>query len=235
MAKKGRNPESSQSLRQQAADYADDQLLKEHFHVTIFGSARIKPGDPTYRSIYNLADMIAREGMDIVTGGGPGIMDAASRGHHNGRGRRKKNDVHTVGLTIHLPKEQKESFHLDIKQEYNRFSERLDSFMHLSNIVIVAPGGVGTLLEFFYTWQLVQVGHTCPIPIVFMGGMWKGLIRWIENEPLKQGFLSKEDLDVIFHVEDEKGAMRIIRQAYAEFKRSGENFCSNLTRYTIRG
>lgn len=211
-------------------DTIDKELLRRHFHVTIFGSARIKQGDPTYKAVYNLAGMIAKEGMDVVTGGGPGIMDAASRGHYAGR---KRNDVQSFGLQIHLPKEQKDSYHLDIKQEYNRFSERLDNFMLLSNVVVVAPGGVGTMLEFFYTWQLVQVGHTCKIPIIFMGEIWEGLIKWIEKEPLRHGFLNKEDLSTIFHVDSEKGAMRIIREAYKEFQRSGENFCSNLTRYSV--
>jgi len=106
----------------------DEKVLKNRFRVAIFGSARIKKGDPKYKLIYNLANSIASEGIDIVTGGGPGLMDAASRGHHAGRKNKK---IYSVGLTIDLPKEQEEGYHLDIKKDFKRFSRRLDNFIYL--------------------------------------------------------------------------------------------------------
>ena len=125
------------------------QIDVERFRVAIFGSARIKENDSRYKQIYTLAKMIAAEGFDVVTGGGPGIMEAANKGHKDGR--KKGKIVHSFGLNIVLPKEQTANKHLDIKKDFERFSERLDYFMYLSNVVVVAPGGVGTLLEFFYT------------------------------------------------------------------------------------
>jgi len=161
----------------------DEKVIINRFRVAIFGSARIKKGDSKYKLIFNLTKAIAAEGIDIVTGGGPGLMDAASRGHHAGRKNKK---TYTVGLTIHLPKEQKESYHLDIKKDFHKFSKRLDNFIHLSNVVVVAPGGVGTMLELMYTWQLVQVKYSCNIPIILFGDIWSDFIKWIKKRSISQ-------------------------------------------------
>ncbi|MFH0896727.1 MAG: LOG family protein, partial [Candidatus Bathyarchaeota archaeon] len=123
---------------------------KKRFRVVIFGSARLEKGDPNWNLIYDLAKRIAEEDVDIVTGGGPGLMSAASEGHYAGDVGRT---IQSIGLQIRLPKEQRDALHLDIRKEFSRFSERLDNFIELANAVIVAPGGVGTMLEFFYTWQ----------------------------------------------------------------------------------
>jgi len=201
-----------------------------HFRVAIFGSARIKPNDPRYNQIHQLAKHIARHGIDVVTGGGPGIMEAANRGHREGRGDK---NVHSFGLNIVLPEEQEANRHLDIERDFERFSERLDYFMYLSNIVVVAPGGVGTLLEFFYTWQLIQVKHICSIPIIFMGDMWPPLIDWIEKYPLKRKFMNKEDLNPLFLAKHCSEAMKIINKAHKEFKSGNEDFCQNFKKYKI--
>lgn len=206
------------------------KLIKKHFRVAIFGSARIKKGDPTYKIVYNLAKKIASEGIDIVTGGGPGLMDAANHGHHAGR---KSKEFHSIGLNIRLPKKQKINKHLDIKKEFKRFSERLDSFMELSNAVVVAPGGVGTSLEFFYTWQLVQVTQICDIPIIFLGDMWKDLIYWIKKWPLKRKLLDKKDLDMLFFAKSPEEAINIIKKANKEYKRGGKNICLNIKKYKV--
>ncbi len=203
---------------------------ENHFRVAIFGSARLKKKDPEYKLIYHLAKSIAREGMDIVTGGGPGVMDAASRGHHEGRG---KSRVHSVGLNIKLPREQKHSYHLDLEKDFSRFSDRLDYFMSLSNAVVVAPGGIGTTLEFFYTWQLMQVKHICDTPIILVGSMWKDLMNWIRKTPLQRKFLSQEDLQLIFCVNTEDQAMKLIRKAHEQYQKGGKNICLNLQRYKI--
>lgn len=124
----------------------EKEKRRKHFRVAIFGSARIEKEDPIFLQVYNLAKKIGEEGMDIVTGGGPGLMNAASEGHHAGR---RDTKAHSVGLRINLPMEEKERFHLDIKKEFKRFSHRLDGFMEISDTVVVASGGVGTLLELF--------------------------------------------------------------------------------------
>lgn len=202
----------------------------EYFRVAIFGSARIKRNDPRYNEIYRLARMIAADGMDIVTGGGPGIMEAANKGHKEGR---KGKNVRSYGLNIILPKEQVANKHLDIKKEFELFSQRLDYFMYLSNVVVVAPGGVGTLLELMYTWQLVQVKHLSSMPIILLGKMWPTFIKWMEEGPLKMKFMNPEDMHAIFLADNCNEAMRVIRKAYEEFKKGNPDFCNNYKKYKI--
>ncbi len=204
----------------------------EHFRVAIFGSARLKPNDPRYKQIHTLAKMIARQSLDVVTGGGPGIMEAANKGHKEGR-KGKRNGAHSFGLNIKLPMEQAENKHLDIKKDFEKFSARLDYFMYLSNVVVVAPGGVGTLLELFYTWQLIQVKHICSIPIIFMGEMWPPLVKWIEKWPLKKKFLDKEDMHPFFLAKNCSEAMTIIKKANKEYLKGNKDFCINFKKYRI--
>jgi uncharacterized protein (TIGR00725 family) len=183
------------------------------FFVCIFGSARIKKDDPEYDLIYQLSSLIAEEGMNVVTGGGPSLMEAASKGHKEGR---KDRSVQTVGLTINLPKKEEANPHLDIKKEFEKFSSRLDNFMVLSNVVVVAPGGVGTLLEFLYTWQLVPE-----------------FLDWVEKWPLKKQLISPEDMFPLFLAEDIQGAMKVIRTAHEEYKMGKEDFCLSHDKYWI--
>lgn len=199
-----------------------------HFRVAIFGSARIKPNDPRYNQIYSLARMIAEEGMDIVTGGGPGLMEAANKGHMEGRKTKK---VRSLGLNIMLPNEQEANKHLDIRRDFRLFSKRLDYFMQLSNVVVVAQGGIGTLLELMYTWQLIQVEHTCHIPIILLGDMWQPFIEWIENWPLRKKMLNEEDMHPIFLADHVREAMKIIRKAHHDFNHRGPNYCWNYRKY----
>jgi uncharacterized protein (TIGR00730 family) len=200
------------------------------FFVCIFGSARIKKDYPEYELIYQLSSLIAEEGMNVVTGGGPGLMEAASKGHKEGR---KDRSVQTVGLTINLPKKEEANPHLDIKREFEKFSNRLDNFMTLSNVVVVAPGGVGTLLEFLYTWQLVQVKHICDIPIILLGDMWPEFLDWVEKWPLKKQLISPEDMFPLFLAEDIHEAMKVIRTAHEEYKMGKEDFCLSHDKYCI--
>ena len=188
----------------------------KHFRVVIFGSARIEKGDPNWKLIYDLAKRLAEERIDIVTGGGPGIMNAASEGHYAGD---KSHTAHSIGLQIKLPKEQRDAYHLDIKREFSRFSTRLDNFIELANVVVVAPGGVGTLLELFYTWQLIQVKMRRNIPIILLGEMWPEFVHWIKKWPLKNRFLDKKDVDLLFVVDNCEEALVIIKKAYEEFRK----------------
>ena len=206
------------------------ELKKRDFRVTIFGSARMKKGDQEYKEVYKLAKMIGERGIDMVTGGGPGIMEAASKGHKKGS---KKSKAHTIGLNIKLPHEQRMNPYIEIKKEFTRFSERLDNFMLLSNAIVVAHGGIGTTLELFYAWQLMQAKHICHIPIILLGPQWKGLTNWLEKEPLKRKFFNKEDLNLLFHARNSKEAINIIEEAYSEYKKGNKNFCLNYKKYKI--
>jgi predicted Rossmann-fold nucleotide-binding protein len=203
---------------------------KSHFRVSIFGSARIEKGTPIYDEIYNLSKLIAQAEMDIVTGGGPGLMNSASEGHHAGR---KSLKTHSIGLGINLPFKQKEAVHLDIKREFDRFSKRLDNFMQFSNAVVVAPGGVGTLLELLYTWQLMQVKQICHIPIILLGEMWLELVRWIKEWPLKSKLLDEDDVELFFLAKNCGEAFAIIEEAHKRFKEGDEQFCLNYKKYKI--
>lgn len=185
-----------------------------HFRVAIFGSARISEGHQIYRDVYELSRRIAAEGMDVVTGGGPGLMKAANAGHQAGR---RNSRVHSIGLNIRLPHEQKANMHLDIKKEFERFTDRLNTFMELSHAVVVAPGGIGTALELFYTWQLVQVKGIDTIPVVLFGPMWADLISWVRKWPLAHGLMDEEDLNSIFMAGTVDDVMALLKQFQAAY------------------
>ena len=206
------------------------ELKKRDFRVTIFGSSRIKNNNLEYKQVYTLAKMIGQRGIDLITGGGHGIMEAASAGHKAGA---KKTKAHTIGLNIKLPHEQRINDYVDIKKEFTRFSDRLDNFMLLSNSIVVAHGGVGTTLELFYAWQLMQAKHICHIPIILLGEQWKGLIKWLKKEPLKRGFFNEEDLELLFIVKKAEEAVKVIDDAHREYKKGNKDFCLNYKKYKL--
>ena len=169
-------------------DYANEGLSNDRFRVAIFGSARLRKDSPEYHLVFNLARLIASAGMNIVTGGGPGLMEAASNGFYEGK---KDGSINSIGLNITLPNEQHFAAHLDIKEQFDRFSERLDGFAALSNAFVVMPGGIGTILELFYTWQLAQVKEIVNKPLVLMGEMWLDLLKWMRTCPSSMIFSMK--------------------------------------------
>jgi len=209
-----------------------EEVSGENFKVAIFGSARIGRSGPRYQTVKSLAKMLGEQGIDIVTGGGPGLMEAANKGHRIGISKSKKK-AHSIGLGIKLPREQTFNKYLDIKQEFRTFTKRLDKFMLLSNAVVVAPGGVGTLLELFYTWQLVQVDQICDIPIILLGKQWKPLLKWLKNYPLRNKFISRRDIDLLFVVDSPKDVMEIISDALLARKSGEKNFCLNYKKYKV--
>lgn len=192
------------------------EIKKHDFRVTIFGSARIRKNDRIYKQVYALAKIIGEKKIDIVTGGGTGLMEAANAGHEDGD---KGNKADSIGLVINLPWENKGNKHLEIKKRFNKFSNRLDTFVKLSKAVVIMPGGVGTCLEFFYSWQLMQVEHIKPIPIILIGKMWEELIKWIKEYPLKKGLISKKDVDNLHVAKNIEEAINIILKTYKKFKK----------------
>ena len=206
----------------------EEELKCDHYRVSIFGSSRIKPDDPIYKDAYNLAKELALLKMDVITGGGPGIMEAASTGHKDADA---DDDVHSIGLNIRLPMEQEANPGLEMLQNHDRFSTRLDEFMLLSNIIVVMPGGIGTALEFFYTWQLLQVKHVCRMPIILVGDMWKNLIQWVIDNPLKNGYMSAKDLEFVVLVDNGEEALKVIKKAKEHFDKAGGDACQNWKRY----
>ncbi len=198
----------------------EEELAKQHFRVAIFGSARIQKSNKYYKEVYVIAKELGKMGIDVVSGGGPGIMEAANKGHEEGKKTSHNGTTHSFGLTIKLPEEQRDNRHFDMKKDFQRFSSRLDYFIELSNAIVVAPGGVGTLLEFLYAWQLIQVEHIYDIPIIMLGEQWAHLIQWVKKGPLKHHLLKEEDLDNIYVVRNAKEAMKIIKVASQAFKKA---------------
>jgi len=185
----------------------------EFYRVSIFGSARIKPDTKEYKGVYTLAKELAENGADIVTGGGPGLMEAANAGVKEGSSSKSK----SFGIRIDLPFEATPNEHLDIKFYHKRFSSRLDEFMRISHAVVVTPGGIGTLLELLYTWQLIQVNHISSRPIILVGDMWNGFFDWIKSEPLKAQLLDKADLDNIIIVKNVHEVTKLLKPEIKAF------------------
>lgn len=173
------------------------ELGSEFYRVCIFGSARIKPDSQYYLLVKDLAFQLASRGVDIVTGGGPGLMEAANLGAKNAATQSR-----SFGLAIQLPFESDANSHLDVKYQHRRFSSRLDEFMRISHAVVVTPGGIGTLLEMLYTWQLMQVQHIAERPLILLGKeFWQGFIEWLDDVPLKQRLMDQTDMKRLIMVD----------------------------------
>lgn len=202
--------------RQQVIEKELQKLENKYYRVCIFGSARIKSDNPIYADVQKLAKLLAGLGIDILTGGGPGLMEAANLGVQEGKKHAK---VRSYGLTIQLDFEPLPNAHLDIKRHHHKFSSRLDDFMRLSNAVIMTPGGIGSILELMFTWQLIQVKHLPPRPIVLMDSVfWKGLLEWMKDFPLARKLVSVGDFDVLSIVDTPEQVFEIIKNHYDEFR-----------------
>jgi uncharacterized protein (TIGR00730 family) len=190
------------------------QMGPDFYRVAIFGSARIKEDSVYYQRVYELALELSKRGIDIVTGGGPGLMEAANRGAKDGSTASR-----SIGLPIELPFESDANAHLDVKYHHRRFSSRLDEFMRISHAIVVTPGGIGTLLELLYTWQLIQVGHIQPRPLLLLGReMWRDLIVWMKDEPLKRGLMSESDMDMITLVDSVDEIVQFLEPEIKKFR-----------------
>jgi uncharacterized protein (TIGR00730 family) len=190
----------------------------EHYRVSIFGSSRIRRGDPIYEEVKKLSYQLARMGLDIVTGGGPGLMEAANAGAIEGQ---IESHARSFGLSIHLPTEEQANPFVDKVFRHRTFFSRLHHFVRLSSAFIVMPGGIGTALELFMVWQLLQVKHMKEHPLILVGTMWPGLIDWIRQTMVERGLCSPTDVDVVKVVSSSDEAIPIIRASYERFK-SGE-------------
>lgn len=207
------------NLRQRAMRIEKELAIytQDHFRVCIFGSARIKPDDKIYKTTFELGRLLGHEGIDVLTGGGPGLMEAANRGVRKGEEESGSNSK-SFGISIELPFEKEPNEHIDIKHHHRKFSSRLDDFMRLSNAVICTPGGIGTLLELYFAWQLIQVGHMSNRPIILVGkDFWTGLIDWMEKTQVKANLVSPSDMNPISVVDSPEEAMTIIRAEHKTF------------------
>src|SRR5512140_53330 len=145
----------------------------DRYRVTIFGSARVQAGTFAYEETKRVAAGLAEMGCDIITGGGPGLMQAANEGAATAPGR-----AQSVGIRVDLPFEQEVNAFVTEAFEHRTFFTRLHQFVLASDAFIVAPGGIGTVLETMMIWQLLQVRHLQDMPLILVGNMWPGLIEW---------------------------------------------------------
>ena len=198
------------------------------FRVSIFGSARTKEGDAEYKVAYELANELGKRHIGVVTGGGPGQMEAGNKGHVDAC-----STSNSIGLTVRLPFEDEGNDFLDMEQHFQKFGNRLDHFMALSSAVVVTAGGVGTCLELFYTLQLTQVKHICPIPIILLDPMWEEILDWLKDSAAKRGFVSEKVLDNVLVAKDVNEALDIIEQTKKAFDDGGGDVCVNSQVYKI--
>ena len=188
------------------------------FRVAIFGSARIQPGDEIYEAVRTFAKKLGELGCDIVTGGGPGLMAAANAGAREAvRGGRSR--IRSYGLTIQLPAEERANPFVDRVTNHRTFFSRLHHFARMSHAYVVFPGGIGTSLETFMIWQLLQVGHIPDRPLVFVGDMYNGLIAWMRAEMQTAKLVDPDDLDrtVVVGLSELDRAADVIARAKAGF------------------
>ena len=167
----------------------------DEYRVTIFGSARACPGVAAYDQVKELARRLAERGCVIVTGGGPGLMQAANEGERLGD---PENLRPTLGVRIDLPFEQGANPYVERTITHGTFFSRLHHFARLSNAFVVVEGGVGTTLESLMVWQLLQVRHLHDVPLVFVGPMWRDLVAWARAHMLAAAppLASPEDLEI---------------------------------------
>ncbi|WP_297889000.1 TIGR00730 family Rossman fold protein [Sulfurihydrogenibium sp.] len=158
--------------------------------VTVFGSARVKEGDKYYDAARELGYKLAKKGFTIVTGGGPGIMEAANRGAFEAGGN-------SIGLNIKLPKEQKPNPYLNITLNFNYFFARKVMLVKYATAFVLFPGGYGTLDEMFETLTLIQTKKLKPFPLILFGEEhWKGLINWLKESVINKNYIDEEDLNI---------------------------------------
>jgi uncharacterized protein (TIGR00730 family) len=187
----------------------------ERYRVTIFGSARAKPGSFSYEETKRASAALAEMGCDIITGGGPGLMQAANEGASSSPDRAK-----SVGIRVDLPFEQEVNDFVGQAFEHRTFFTRLHQFVLSSDAYIVAPGGVGTVLETMMIWQLLQVRHLSDTPLILVGRMWPGLVSWAKTAMLSYDppLASPEDFAIPHCVPGGDEAVAVIREYHARWR-----------------
>ena len=176
--------------------------------VSIFGGSRVRKGSRYYRKAVHVSQALAREGFSIITGGGPGIMEAANLGARRGGGR-------SIGLNIRLPFEHRPNRHIDTLVNFNYFFARKVMFIKYACAYVVFPGGYRTLDEAFEALTLVQTHKVDNFPVIMIGSdFWKGMIRWIEREMLGRGMIAKEDQRLFTLTDDAQEVCRLVREGW---------------------
>jgi uncharacterized protein (TIGR00730 family) len=176
--------------------------------VSIFGSARVAEDSSAYRDARETARLFAEAGFAVVTGGGPGVMEAANRGCRDGGGL-------SVGFNIALPHEQGLNPYCDIEMTFKHFYARKTMFVKAAEGFVIFPGGFGTLDELFESLTLIQTGKVLDFPVVLMGSAhWQELLEWVGDELLREALISPEDLQLLHVTDDSAEAVRLIVEGW---------------------
>ncbi|MGQ9655825.1 MAG: LOG family protein [Thermodesulfobacteriota bacterium] len=174
--------------------------------VSIFGSARAMPQDREYQMTERLAQLLVERGYSVITGGGPGLMEAANKGAAQAGG-------HSIGLNIELPLEQRPNPYANIQLNFRYFFVRKVMFVKYAMAYVVMPGGFGTVDELFEAITLIQTRKIKPFPVILMErGYWDGLFQWLRGTVLERGKISPGDLDIIQLVDDPEDAVEIVER-----------------------
>jgi uncharacterized protein (TIGR00730 family) len=203
---------SEEAIARIESEFRAGFALLEQIHqpaVAVFGSARMHEDDPAYAKARAVGTAFARAGWAVITGGGPGAMEAANRGAQEGGGL-------SVGLGIDLPHEQALNPYLDLAYEFNHFYARKVCFVKPSEGFVVLPGGFGTLDETFEALTLIETGKAAMFPVVLLdSGYWDGLLDWLRDPVLRTGKISPPDLALTHTTDDPEVAARLVIDAYA--------------------
>ncbi|MDH5234069.1 MAG: TIGR00730 family Rossman fold protein [Gemmatimonadota bacterium] len=185
-----------------------DKLAQVEKGVSIFGSARTHPDDPQYLAATELARLLGEQGFSIITGAGPGIMEAANKGA-------KLAGAPSIGCNIELPFEQGANPYVDTLVAFRYFAVRKTMFIKYSSAFIIFPGGFGTFDELFEALTLIQTGKISQFPVVLFGThYWAGLVRWLNSKVLAERKISPGDMDLMVVTDDPAEAARVVVQAY---------------------
>ena len=188
---------------------------RERYRVAIFGSARAKPDTAVYDDVKRVAAALATMGCDIVTGGGPGLMQAANEGAAN-TGLPER----SYGINIELPFEQDVNPFVEHAFEHKTFFTRLHHFVIASDAFVVVPGGIGTVLETVMIWQLLQVRQMTDVPLILVGKMWRGLVDWASASMLdpRLPLASPQDMKLPVCLDTAEQAIALVRERQAKWK-----------------
>jgi len=190
------------------AEFVDgfDIMPEVHPAVTIFGSSRTGRRSATYKATVNMARLLVENGFNVISGGGPGVMEAANKGAAEAGGK-------SVGLHIHLPNEQQPNKYANMRLDFKYFFIRKVMFVKYAVAYIIMPGGYGTLDELFESLTLIQTERIRSFPVILMNSKyWKGLIDWLNDALLKGGAISESDLDIFRVVDTPEEAISIIKK-----------------------
>lgn len=190
------------------AEFVDgfETLSKCHPAVSVFGSTRIKPEDEVYQKAERIGKLLAENGFSVITGGGPGVMEAANKGASLAGGK-------SIGLNIELPFEQKPNPYANIMLRFRYFFVRKVMFVKYAMAYIILPGGYGTLDELSEAITLIQTHKIRPFPVILVGSnYWKGLIDWVKEVVLKEGKITSGDLEILQLIDDPEEIVKAIKK-----------------------